>query len=306
MGAIVMKLRFRDDVVPYPIFAIKGRLRLSGLGDKAISEVMGDPLFDEIETEDALLNFVHKSLDLYQPLIRTNFEVLTRYENLRGESSELPAIVVVLEGASATGKSLIALELMHDLTATRFISTDSVRQVLRSILNEKEYPELFCHTYQAYTHRQSGPSDLNPVVRGFLAQCQIITPHIEAMTKRVISEGAIAVIEGVHIHPGVLQKLSQGVIEVLVNPEIETHRAMFASKHDIGKLKTVTDDKTVRSKEFEATRTIQDYMISQADKAGVPIVSLTSYEDVRTTISKLIIARVRNLLDSFEEGGETQ
>ena len=297
-----MKLRLRDEVIPYPLFTIKGRLRLSGLSDSAISEVLSSFAIGEIETEEILLNHILEALESYESSILTNFETLTKYESLRGEFPELPTLAVVIEGASATGKSLIALELLYDLTATRFISTDTVRQVLRGISSEEQHPELFCHTYQAHTHRQAGPANLDPVVRGFLAQCEIMSPHIETMIKRVVSEGAISVIEGVHIEPGSLQSLSSGVIEFLINPEYEMHRAMFASKHEIGKLTTVCDDKTVRGKEFECTRVIQDYMIGKAKSADVHIIDLNSYDEALQKISSLIISRVRDFLGSFEEG----
>jgi len=275
---------------------------MSGLNDRAIAEVVDESVISKFDTEVALLVHTRETLSSYDSSILSNFEALTKYESLRGESLETPPIVVVLEGASATGKSLVALELMHDLTATRFISTDTVRQVLRGIVSEDQHPELFCHTYQAYTHRQVGPSNLDPVVRGFLAQCEIISLHIEKMTKRVIEEGAIAVIEGVHIQPGILQNLSSGVIEILINPDYETHRAMFTSKHEIGKLTTVSDDKIVRNKEFEATRAIQEFMIEKAQNSDVPIVGLTTYQDIYQDVSALIISKVRDFLSSSEEG----
>jgi len=191
---------------------------------------------------------------------------------------------------------------MHDLTATRFISTDSIRQVLRSIYTEEQHPELFCHTYQAHKCRQAGQQSLKPVVRGYIAQCEIITPHIVAMTERVIAEGAISVIEGVHIEPGSLQDLSSGVCEILINPDRESHRAMFASKHAIGKLRTVSEDIAVRDMEFEATRLIQEYMIDKAKKRKVTIIPLTGYDDARKAISTFIISKARGILSSFEEG----
>ncbi len=297
-----MKLRLGNNLIPYPIFTIKGRLRLCGLSDSDVSEVVNDAVISDANTEEDLLNRIRDVLNLKQPSILRKFEILTKYEKFRGDSSKLPAIVVVIEGASASGKSLIALELMHDLIATRFISTDSIRQVLRGILKEDEYPELFCHTYQAHTFRQSGPQGLKPIVRGFLAQCEIIKPHIVTMTKRVITEGAIAVVEGVHIQPGTIQNFSSGIIEILVDPDYETHKAMFASKHEIGKLQSVSDDIIVRDKEFEATRLIQEYLRSEARKEGVAIIPLTSYEDIRLKISEIIMARVTRLLESYEEG----
>jgi len=296
-----MKLRIGDNAVPFPIFTIKGRLRLSGLSDIDVSRVINDSITQQIETETDFLNQIRESLDSYQPSISNNFDILSRYESLRGNNEKLPALVIVLEGASATGKSMIALELMHDLAATRFISTDSIRQVLRGLLSEDRYPELFCHTYQAYIHRQSGHPDLEPVVRGFIAQCEIIEPHIETMTERIVSEGAIAVLEGVHLQPGTIKNLGSGVIEALINPDYETHRAMFANKHTVGKLRTVTDDMTVREKEFEAAYSIQKYMLSKAEKEHVPIIPLTSYEEARLKISTLIIAVVQEILNSFDK-----
>ena len=297
-----MRLRLRDEVVPYPLFTIKGRLRLSGLDDQAISEIMHYSVVQDSKTEEELFIHVRESLESFKPDIPTNFETLTKYEQYRGKSSELPAIVVVLEGASATGKSLIALELMRDLTATRFISTDSVRQVLRGVMSEEKHPEIFCHTYQAHTHRQIGPADLDPVLRGFLAQCEIITPHIETMIENIIAEGTIAVVEGVHILPGSLQGFSPSAIEFLINPDAVTHKAMFAGKYEMGKLRTVSEDITVRAKEFEATRAIQEYMLEEAEKATVPVIALTDYDDALISISTHIVSVVRNLLSSFEEG----
>jgi 2-phosphoglycerate kinase len=92
------------------------------------------------------------------------------------------------------------------------------------------------------------------------------------------------------------------VIEVLINPDAKTHRAMFAGKHEMGKLTTVSEDLTVRDKEFVATRAIQDYMIALAEKTDVPIIAMTDYDDAHQAISDLILSRVRNLLGSFEEG----
>lgn len=275
---------------------------MSGLNEQAISEVMNEVSLAGIESEEGLLNKIRNSLSAFENSINSNFETLTIYEKLRGESSNLPAIVVTLEGASATGKSLIALELMHDITATRFISTDTVRQIIRGVVNQEKYPELFCHTYQAHTHRQAGPANLDPVVRGFLAQCEIITPHILAMIKRIIAEGAKAVIEGVHLEPGVLQELSSGVIEILINPDTETHRSMFASKDTVGKLMTISENMSVRKKEFEATRAIQEYMIEVAKRSNIPIVPLTGYDEARREISSIILSKIEQLLSSFEDG----
>ena len=304
MEVFPMRLRFRGAEVPFPLSVIKGRLRLSGLPDKQVSDVM-QYVVSRLNstanpTEEILLNLVRNSLESSNDSIRDNFETLTKYEEMRGEYHEMPSIVLVLEGASANGKSIIALELVHDLVATRFISSDTVRQVLRSTLNEEEYPELYCHTYQAHLHRQTGPEDLDPIVRGYLAQCDIITPQITNMTERILSEGASGVVEGVHIIPGALQKLSPGVIEVLINPKDETHKTMFLNKHNAGKLRTVSEDIETREREYEGTRAIQRYMMKLSQDANLSIVEMNNFDEATIDISRIIVETIGKLVEEYE------
>ena len=81
---------------------------MSGLDEQAICEIMDDKSLAAIKSEEELINHIKSSLNKFDSSISTNFETLTNYDVLRGELSNLPAIVVTLEGASATGKSLIA------------------------------------------------------------------------------------------------------------------------------------------------------------------------------------------------------
>jgi 2-phosphoglycerate kinase len=292
-----MRLRLGDDEVPFPLFTVSGKLRLSGLDDQAISEILQDSVAKEFQTNQALVNHIAHSLESYDSETQTKFNTLIRYDSLRGENQNIPAIILVIEGASATGKSLIALELMRDLAATRFISTDTVRLVLRGIMNEEKHPELFCHTYQAHIKRQIGPEELDPVLRGFLAQCEIISPHIESMTRGMIEEGANTLVEGVHISPGSLSHLSQGVVEVLIDPDPVTHKAMFVGKSSLEKLTTVSEDLSVREKEFEAALIIQDYMRTEAEKSDTVVIPLRDYDEARRLISSLIISKMEGFLE---------
>lgn len=299
-----MRLRIRGADVPFPLSVIKGRLILSGLAENQASDIMQNAVrkLESIAnpSKEILLNHVRKALESSKNSVRENFETLTKYENMRSESHDAPPIVVILEGASATGKSVIAVELVHNLVATRFISSDTVRQVLRCTMNEEDYPELFCHTYQAHLHRQTGPENLDPIVRGYLAQCDIITPQVISMTERIISEGTTGVIEGVHILPGMLQHLSSEVIEILINPDDETHKAMFTSKLSAAKLRTVSEDFETREREYESTRAIQDYMISLAQDSNIPIVDMMNFEEATNEIYEIIVGSVRTLVADFE------
>ncbi len=294
-------MRFQGTNAPYPLSVMRGKLKLSGLSDKQTCDILHS-LVNEFKstknlTEYTLLNQVRISLDSFDNSIRENFETLIDYDKLREKSREIPSIAIILEGASATGKSVIAVELVHDLVATRFISTDTVRQVLRSTLSEDDCPELYCHTYQAHLHKQSGPANLHPVVRGYLAQVDIIAPRIRMMTERILNEGAIGVVEGVHILPGQLRQLSTGVIEVLIHPNDEIHKAMFTSKHSAEKLRTVSKDIETRKREYEETRIIQEYMMTLAQNSKVPVIEMNSFEDATQSIYNVIVESIRKLVE---------
>ena len=119
-----------------------------------------------------------------------DYDLLTKYEALRRTSKAIPPLILVFEGASATGKSMLALDFIVYLSITRIISTDTVRQVLRGIHSKEDHPELHCHTYQAHKYRQVGPEELNPMIRGYLAQCELIEPVIRDAVDRLAQEGA--------------------------------------------------------------------------------------------------------------------
>ncbi len=299
-----MRVRIQEQVIPFPLTTIRGKLRLSGLTDIPISQILaGIQKYQSnknVPTESEITKFVEDALNSHSPQIIKNYETLKAYEHLRGVSDEIPPIILALEGASATGKSMLAIDLVQDLASTRFISTDTVRQVLRGIYTKKDHPEFYCHTYQAFKYKQLGSRSLDPVVRGYIAQCELISPPLIEMVRRIHEEGAVAVVEGVHLQPGTINHLSKGTLEILINPNEETHKAMFDSKYVAGKLKSVSKDSITREEEFQSTRKIQDYMIVEAQKHDLSIIDLESYEYARSVISKLIISKIEQIIGEHQ------
>ncbi|NHJ13556.1 MAG: hypothetical protein EAX95_07750 [Candidatus Thorarchaeota archaeon] len=303
-----MRLRFRDETIPYPLMALRGRLRLSGLSYLEVEKVVAELQTrirsrQSVTTQEEVDEIGYSLLEEDSELKRhiEDFNTLARYEKIRRENPEIPPLVLVLEGASATGKSMLAIEMIANLTATRTVSTDTVRQVLRVIYGEEDHPELHCHTYQAYKFKQSGSEEESKVVRGFLAQCDIITPYIIGAVDRILAEGTIALVEGVHLIPGALQGLGRSVLEVLINPDFTTHLSMFKAKHCASGLKTVTDNEQVREEEFRAAREIQDYMLRAAQGSSIAIIGLVSYEETIEALRKTIIEKIVKILHDHRE-----
>ncbi|TFG31221.1 hypothetical protein EU528_06825 [Candidatus Thorarchaeota archaeon] len=291
-----MRVRIQDLEIPYPLTTISGRLRLCGLSELATAQILSGLGDTHPAAEEKLLTYVSDTLGSISSEISKNFRLLNIYEELRGTSDKIPPLILALEGASATGKSMLAIDFVHYLSSTRFISTDTVRQVLRGIYSKDEYPELYCHTYQAHTRRQSGDPKLDPVLRGYIAQCEVISPSVFEMVKNIHSEGASAIIEGVHLEPGSIGHISKGILEILINPSEDTHRSMFITKHAAGKLRTVSKDSTTREEEFLSTRKIQEYLVAKAKEAEIAIVDLHNFDTARKEISNLIITKIETII----------
>ena len=286
---------------PYPMAILKGRLKLSGLAnldaDRIIERVFTDFSTMEVVDEKRILSLVRDDLSTLNSEVAEAFDILTQYEDLRRISANTPPVILILEGASSTGKSMIALEMIYNLGVTRILSTDTIRQVLRSIKDESEYPELFCHTYQAHVYRQAGMEKLDPILRGFLAQLEHIDPFVKSGVQKFVNEGTDALVEGVHIIPGNLQRLSVGIIEVLIDPDTITHEEMFVSKYRSGKLRTVSKDEEIRTREFQAAKMIQEYMVEQAKAKNIHIIPFKDYETIVTSISEIVVKEVEVILD---------
>lgn len=294
-----MKIRIDGSEIPYPLGVLRGKLRLAGLSElqaaQAIHEIMPSEGLDQ-PLESSIQALTSKWLATNKLSSLKHFETLTAYEKARSNHNGPPPIIVVIEGASATGKSMIALELLQRLAGTRYISTDTVRQILRGMLPETSHPELHCHTYQAHKYKQEGPANLDRTVRGFIAQTNLIQPKILDLVSRILTEGALAVVEGVHLIPGSLNPLGPSVLEILVEPFSRIHEAMFHSKHSVGGLKSVSGDEKQRNVEFEAAQKIQEFMRARARSEGLPIVQFEDYDGALEEISSLVVKMSESLL----------
>ncbi|TFH04889.1 MAG: hypothetical protein E4H14_13805 [Candidatus Thorarchaeota archaeon] len=293
-----MRIKIQDQEIPFPLTTLQGRLLLCGLSEITTAQIISDLKVSQTSTEEKMIKSVIAALKCESPEILKNYETLNSYDQLHESTDKSPPFILALQGASATGKSMLAIDFVHYLSATRFISTDTVRQVLRGIYTREEYPELYCHTYQAYIHRQAGDQNLDPVIRGYKAQCEIIGPPVTEMVKLIYSEGASTIIEGVHLEPGSIGHIGISVLEVLINPSEDTHKSMFITKHAVGKLRTVSKNASTREEEFLSTRKIQEYMISKARKSEVPIIELKSYDTARSEISNLIISKIEEIIEA--------
>jgi 2-phosphoglycerate kinase len=105
-------------------------------------------------------------------------------------------ITIVLGGAPGTGKSTLATRLAVRLNIPRVVTTDAIRDVLRTVVPANVLPELHRSTFEVVEPGAADPFS------GFLRQCNAVGAAAVAVADRLADEQRSVIIEGVHALPG--------------------------------------------------------------------------------------------------------
>src|ERR1051325_9362430 len=97
------------------------------------------------------------------------------------------SVILLIGGATGTGKSTVATEVAHRLGINRVTSTDVVRQTIRGF---------FAPEYMPSIHRSSfDPPPGEQLVDFFVEQTRNVVIAIEATIERALQEGWSTVLE---------------------------------------------------------------------------------------------------------------
>ena len=217
----------------------------------------------------------------------TAMQRLRRYRDLY--ELDLP-IILLVGGATGTGKSSVATDVAYRLGITRVTSTDFVRQTMRAFFSEDFMPAIHHSSFEAGRSMAGDEADANQaVLDGFVEQTREVLVGVRAAIDRALEEGWSVVLEGVHLVPGMLPKEIEGalVVEcVLSIDDAEAHASHFWIRD--------TDSEGVRPYEkyldaFEDIRLIQTYILGRARKHGVPVISNGNIEDAIGEVMELVL-----------------
>src|SRR5258705_13998682 len=84
----------------------------------------------------------------------------------RLDDLDLP-VVLLIGGATGTGKSTVATEIAYRLGITRVTSTDFIRQTMRAFFSHEFMPSIH---YSSFDAGLAMPDADDPLVAGFLEQ----------------------------------------------------------------------------------------------------------------------------------------
>jgi 2-phosphoglycerate kinase len=212
---------------------------------------------------------------------------LRRYRRL--QELDLP-LIVLIGGATGTGKSTVATEVAWRLGITRVTSTDFVRQTMRAFFSDEFMPSIHYSSFEAGAALRAPDEAVDAAVAGFLEQTRNVLVGVRAALERALQEGWSMVLEGVHLVPGLIPPPITGALVVqcvLAIEDEDEHRAHFEFR-DVASDGVRALDKYLRG--FPEIRRIQDDIVARAAKAGVPVVENGDVEQAIGSVMELVLA----------------
>jgi 2-phosphoglycerate kinase len=201
-------------------------------------------------------------------------------------------LVVLIGGATGTGKSTVATQLAHHLGITRVSSTDFIRQVLRSVVPDAIAPELSRSSFEL-----DNQASHNGAARHaeFERQAQQVLVGVRATIERAAQEGMPLILEGIHLFPGLVDV--HAVPDNLLVPVVlavgdrTDHERRFALRAGASRRPAERYDEGM-----EAIRQLQDHVLSTARRTGIPVVENRQPEATVHRVLDLIFAAVAQAL----------
>lgn len=198
-------------------------------------------------------------------------------------------IIVSLLGASGVGKSTLATRLALRLNINQVVTTDALREVLRTVIPASVLPELHVSSYESI-EMDLGESQAVTYQR----QARAVVAASVAVARRCVIERKNALFEGVHLLPGsltaALQTLPEKpiVVEILLvlhDRDLHNRRLLHRQVAESGR------DGSRHLARFEVIRNLQETMRSLATRAGIREFDIGSEGDLTQLIAREIVDR---------------
>lgn len=186
--------------------------------------------------------------------------------------------VLLIGGASGTGKTTVANALVQELGLAHHISTGFVREVARAMMPADQAFLLDGFTFDAWRLFPEIAGNGHRVFDGALAQAEVLLPAVKACISRSVREGASLILEGAHMLPGLLSGDDLGVslFCILDVPDRDTlvERALGQTH----------SRRNLSQAQIAGIIELQDACVMQARRAGIQVIENV---DLATTVERI-------------------
>ena len=217
----------------------------------------------------------------------TTMRRLRRFQDLY--ELDLP-IILLLGGATGTGKSSVATDVAYRLGITRVTSTDFVRQTMRAFLKRDFMPSIHYSSFEVPPEEHGLGA-----VEGFVEQTRNVLIGVRGLIDRALQEGWSLVLEGVHLVPGMLPPVEGALVVhcVLAIEDEELHASHFwvrdAHSEGLRPVQKYLDG-------IGDIRKLQDFILERATASGVPVVENGNMELSIGTVMELVLTGAERLV----------
>jgi 2-phosphoglycerate kinase len=209
---------------------------------------------------------------------------------------DLPVLLLV-GGATGTGKSTLATEVAHRLGITRVTSTDFIRQTMRAFFSPDFMPSVHYSSFEAELGLRHADEDVSSdtALLGFLDQTRNVLVGVEAVIDRALTEGWSMALEGVHLVPGLVRfdRTDALVVQCVVAiSDEDVHRSHFWVRD------SATEGLRALEKYLDGMpeiRAIQDTLLERARRFDVPVIENTSVDESVGQILDLVLTGAERL-----------
>lgn len=209
-------------------------------------------------------------------------------------SKRLPVLIHMM-GVTGVGKTEVSCALSKRLVYAYHIETEILRAVLRAFFPKSKYPVLHVSSYQAWEVGSRRQNDRESVIRGYLRQCQILSGALVAISSWASKIGKIVIIDGVDIGPDYIADLMRSNTPnmfafLLVQKNEAVHWGYLEHRYRMHPKPPVPIE--VYKRYYSEIRYIQDFLIEEANKLGIPILANSDNERVVRKILTYIEGKI--------------
>lgn len=198
--------------------------------------------------------------------------------------------IILIGGSPTAGKSFTAKKIADHLKLP-WISTDTIRDQMRKIVRVEDYPNLFFHANATSKMAVDflSKNSAKQIVKREVSECTDVWKGVKALIETDYTWESF-VVEGVAILPQLVKKLSVKDAEIktvfLVDDDIERVRKTIFTRGLWDDANKYPD--SVKEREVEWVMEFNNYIISESEKYGFPVVRIGNRKDYLKQIKELI------------------